>query len=49
MRRINQNVIYEFENFIVQAVIEHARQLHGGVAGRKVGTAHISDKKRIAG
>src|SRR5579863_6967245 len=49
MRRVNKHLVGEGENFVVQAVIEHARKLRGIVALGEIGAAYVSQEKRVTG
>ena len=46
---IHQHLIRQLQQFVMQAVIEHACQLFGRVRAGKIGTAHVTDKQRVAG
>src|SRR5580692_9852904 len=49
MRRIDKNFVGQGEQLAVQAVIKHSCQLCGVETLGKIGTAHVSEEKRIAG
>ncbi len=46
---IDGSFIAEVQQFVVQAVVEQARELLWRVAGREVGATHVADEQRVAG